>query len=290
MEHTIHTPSLFTYSSFRNLFISVVRDLHEHEGGVNSVTGGVNSVTNDSKSHESPSTNESPSTDTEGKERQARLRRQSSLKRFQRPSIHKAKTAALLPIGSDHTAGTEAANRLKSSSSHHRMPLNAPKGPKETLGQSLNRLSQQSKAPPKAKQRPSVSRTSLSGNLRRPSHRLSQFLGGIADVDNTSSSSLGTNDNKKPGAHTMYFEKLCWACEELEYPFEYADIVGSQFLGLDGATPVSHGKSPVHSILVYRTSTSPTFIAFLYSRGSRTNHGRAGRISSNGICLPCGLL
>jgi hypothetical protein len=37
-----------------------------------------------------------------------------------------------------------------------------------------------------------------------------------------------------------YFEKLCLVCEELDYPYEYADIVGSQFLGLDGASPVTH--------------------------------------------------
>lgn len=36
-----------------------------------------------------------------------------------------------------------------------------------------------------------------------------------------------------------YFEKLIWACETLGYPFEYADIVGSQFLGLESASPIT---------------------------------------------------
>ena len=45
-----------------------------------------------------------------------------------------------------------------------------------------------------------------------------------------------------------YFEKLCQICEEIEYPFEYADIVGSQFLGLDGASPVTHVEGHVPTI------------------------------------------
>ena len=45
-----------------------------------------------------------------------------------------------------------------------------------------------------------------------------------------------------------YFEKLCQICEEIEYPYEYADIVGSQFLGLDGASPVTHVEGHVPTI------------------------------------------
>jgi Adenylate and Guanylate cyclase catalytic domain len=45
-----------------------------------------------------------------------------------------------------------------------------------------------------------------------------------------------------------YFEKLCQICEEIEYPHEYADIVGSQFLGLDGASPVTHVDGHVPTI------------------------------------------
>ena len=49
-----------------------------------------------------------------------------------------------------------------------------------------------------------------------------------------------------------YFEKLCQICEEIEYPFEYADIVGSQFLGLECASPITHvdGHIPTMEELV----------------------------------------
>jgi hypothetical protein len=49
-----------------------------------------------------------------------------------------------------------------------------------------------------------------------------------------------------------YFEKLCQICEELDYPFEYADIVGSQFLGFECASPITHvdGHIPTMDELV----------------------------------------
>jgi hypothetical protein len=49
-----------------------------------------------------------------------------------------------------------------------------------------------------------------------------------------------------------YFAKLCWACEQVGYPHEYADLVGSQFLGLDSANPVTHidGHVPLVTDLV----------------------------------------
>jgi hypothetical protein len=49
-----------------------------------------------------------------------------------------------------------------------------------------------------------------------------------------------------------YFAKLCWACEQVGYPHEYADLVGSQFLGLDSAIPVTHidGHVPLVTELV----------------------------------------
>lgn len=56
-----------------------------------------------------------------------------------------------------------------------------------------------------------------------------------------SMSTLDTTATVKGQSSTVpYFEKLCWACEELDYPYEYADIVGSQFLGFESASPVTH--------------------------------------------------
>jgi hypothetical protein len=47
----------------------------------------------------------------------------------------------------------------------------------------------------------------------------------------------------EPGTSTRiipYLDKLRWACQEVGYPREYAELVGSQFLGLDAANPVTH--------------------------------------------------
>lgn len=57
--------------------------------------------------------------------------------------------------------------------------------------------------------------------------------------DDASTHSMDSNAHKKEEGSLPYFEKLCWVCEQLDYPYEYADIVGSQFLGLDGASPVT---------------------------------------------------
>jgi hypothetical protein len=53
-------------------------------------------------------------------------------------------------------------------------------------------------------------------------------------------------------ASVPFFEKLCWICEQLDYPFEYANIVGSQFLGLESASPVTNvdGHVPTMDELV----------------------------------------
>jgi class 3 adenylate cyclase/tetratricopeptide (TPR) repeat protein len=45
-----------------------------------------------------------------------------------------------------------------------------------------------------------------------------------------------------------YLQKLCDICEELNYPYEYADIVGSQLLGLDGALPQTHVEGHIPTI------------------------------------------
>ena len=37
-----------------------------------------------------------------------------------------------------------------------------------------------------------------------------------------------------------YMKKLYWVCEEVGYPREYANLVGSQFLGLESTRPVTH--------------------------------------------------
>jgi hypothetical protein len=65
-------------------------------------------------------------------------------------------------------------------------------------------------------------------------------------------SSVESASVNKQTSTAPYFEKLCWACEQLDYPFEYADIVGSQFLGFESATPITHvdGHVPTMDELV----------------------------------------
>jgi hypothetical protein len=78
----------------------------------------------------------------------------------------------------------------------------------------------------------------------------------VAVRDDTSvvsaDTSVATGTLRAAADDASYFEKLCWVCEHLNYPYEYADIVGSQFLGLDSASPVTHvnGHVPTMSELV----------------------------------------
>lgn len=87
----------------------------------------------------------------------------------------------------------------------------------------------------------------------------SRFLRARVNLQD-SKTKLNDDDDRSDGSESayrqsstaMYFEKLCWACEKLDYPFEYADIVGSQFLGFENATPITHvnGHVPTMEELV----------------------------------------
>lgn len=111
-------------------------------------------------------------------------------------------------------------------------------GSKECLGQSLHRVN--------AGQAHTPTRTPM----RAPSITGRRVKNAGRDDMSTTSFDNSVHTNKN--ASVPYFEKLCWVCEELDYPFEYADIVGSQFLGLDGASPVTHvdGHVPTMDELV----------------------------------------
>jgi len=75
---------------------------------------------------------------------------------------------------------------------------------------------------------------------KSPSLHTRRRGGGFRDDSSYTSYDTETVQTKTNMAHVPYFEKLCWVCEQLDYPYEYADIVGSQFLGLEGASPVTH--------------------------------------------------
>jgi hypothetical protein len=84
-----------------------------------------------------------------------------------------------------------------------------------SLKGSGSQFSQRALLPPR-----DLSRRRLSGR------KLSQSSGFASEASNSNRSVI-----------VPYFEKLCWVCEELDYPYEYADIVGAQLLRIEGASP-----------------------------------------------------
>jgi len=64
--------------------------------------------------------------------------------------------------------------------------------------------------------------------------------------------SFGVSNDVQVSLKIPYMKKLYWVCEQMGYPHEYADLVGSQFLGLDSAVPITHidGHVPPVSELV----------------------------------------
>lgn len=64
--------------------------------------------------------------------------------------------------------------------------------------------------------------------------------------------SIGGSITENQTVVVPYLDKLCSVCEQVGYPYEYADLVGSQFLGLDSADPVTHvnGHVPLIAELV----------------------------------------
>jgi hypothetical protein len=81
--------------------------------------------------------------------------------------------------------------------------------------------------------------------------KLSSKSQSLSRARDDSSCASGETTHRQ-SSQVPYFEQLCWACEELDYPFEYADIVGSQFLGLESASPITHvnGHVPTMDELV----------------------------------------
>jgi hypothetical protein len=71
------------------------------------------------------------------------------------------------------------------------------------------------------------------------SQSVRNIKGAKGTIDDSTVASADSNVNRLADS-VPYFEKLCWICEQLDYPFEYADIVGSQFFGLDSASPITH--------------------------------------------------
>jgi hypothetical protein len=130
---------------------------------------------------------------------------------------------------------------------------------KQLFQLSLNDMSKHSQHTSNGSTRHSITRSSLNdGKVRRKSkmfegslsqsvHRRSLVVPDYgrslpkesvhSALDDSSNESV---QSQRQSSMVPFFEKLCQICEELEYPFEYADIVGSQFLGFECASPITH--------------------------------------------------
>lgn len=96
-----------------------------------------------------------------------------------------------------------------------------------------------------------------SENLTRPSLRRSRTEGSRRSLRRKSKPSLQRNDSSESLVDVQlvdipYLAKLSWACVEAGFSKQFADLVGSRFLGLESAHPVTHvqGRVPLMSELV----------------------------------------
>lgn len=176
-------------------------------------------------------------------------------------SVHLARPSCAPPLGkSSLSASIHGMSRLNATKiergapslaqSLHRLPAsknqNSPISHSKVVSVRGPRGSQQG-SPPEGKRNPA---------------KLTRSHSGLAKDD--SSTGSGLLEEMNSGGSVPFFEKLCWICGELDYPYEYADIVGSQFLGLDGANPVTHvdGHVPTMDELV-------EFLSLAFIRAAR---------------------
>jgi hypothetical protein len=137
---------------------------------------------------------------------------------------------------SEHDALSHTIQKLMRFSEHDSLNQSSHRERSSGLGHSLHRIAG-------VKLASSVCRAESFRRLRAPSARFNRDDMSTAETE----ASVHRNESSVP-----YFEKICWICEQLNYPFEYADIVGSQFLGLESADPVTHvdGHVPTMDELV----------------------------------------
>jgi hypothetical protein len=124
---------------------------------------------------------------------------------------------------SSHAKGSKMSRHEGLSAQSLHRPTTPKPFSKEYLGQSLHRLGLARSA-------------SLSGSSKS---RVKKPKDLSSNDDSSHSFDHSFNTITKVGV-VNYFERLCWVCEQIRYPFEMADIVGS-LLGLDGANSSTVG-------------------------------------------------
>lgn len=166
---------------------------------------------------------------------------------------------AVLPPGLSHTQHRQQ-KTLKHSlhlSSHNHLNRSShgieipSRRMSEAMSQSLHRHGPKQEKSTRKESNARQQKLSKAQSMRLVQPKLSSRSTTLREECEESTASLDTNFLKQ-GSSAQDFEKLCWACEKLDYPYEYADIVGSQFLGFESATPITHvdGHVPTMDELV----------------------------------------
>jgi hypothetical protein len=122
-------------------------------------------------------------------------------------------------------------------------------------GSARNSLTRSSLCDGKARRKSKIFEGSLSQSVHRRSVVVPDYGRSLLKESVHSTHDDSSNESvqsQRQSSMVPYFEKLCQICEELDYPFEYADIVGSQFLGFECASPITHvdGHVPTMDELV----------------------------------------
>ena len=129
-------------------------------------------------------------------------------------------------------------------------------GRRDSMSQSLHRIAAATDhscpSPSKSPAGPYRSPRSQSMRLFRPKTPGRASGHRVTRDDSSTIMDAVAGDGNRQTPNVPYFEKLCWACEQLDYPYEFADIVGNQFLGFESASPITHvdGHVPTMEELV----------------------------------------
>ena len=220
------------FSAFRKVFLTSIHELCIHDGTISF---------SDNKME--PNNQTTPRREFSGSvimnSEESKLRRSLSVKKPQRPLLLEQRSQRTntmgTPLPKPRMLRAVTLGRLSSKRQFRNSatsPIPQPNGLTTRAQSARHSLQLEKEVPPPGK----ANRTQSA----RVSHLLER------------GDSFGSSGSQQKNTVIPYLSKLCWVCEQLDYPHEYADLVGSQFLGLDSATPVSHvnGHVPLVAELV----------------------------------------
>ena len=214
---------MFRFSAFRKVFLSAVRELCVHDG---SIYFGDEKGDADKGKKMSPVNGQIPLREvaSPGTEKPKRRPRVASWQPDQQSSTRSLKVQRLWLQGQRHSLRSVTGGPgLKPAHVH---------GSDRRI--SIDQLHQQVASPRR-------------GSVNSPPRPSALRASSVRDFNQVPEMESGTSRRIIP-----YLDKLRRACQEVGYPREYAELVGSQFLGLDAANPVTHvnGHVPLVAELV----------------------------------------